>query len=47
MFLKKVSLFREKVPNFGKYPFSIPAIKELNELHFTKNVTFFVGEESD
>ncbi len=44
MFLKKLTLLREKVPSYAKYPFSIPAIQHLKELTFQKNVTFFVGE---
>lgn len=44
MFLKKVTLLREKVSNFREYPFSIPAIKGMEELNISKNVTFFVGE---
>lgn len=30
--------------DFTKYPFSIPIIKNFNNLKFSKNVTFFVGE---
>jgi predicted ATPase len=44
MFLKKVSLLRDKVPNFSKYPFSIPSIKGLKELEIRDTITFFVGE---
>ena len=44
MFLKKLTLLREGVPSYAKYPFSIPAIQHLKELTFQKNVTFFVGE---
>jgi predicted ATPase len=44
IFLKRVSLLRDKVESFKDYPFSIPVIKNLQELKFTSNVTFFVGE---
>jgi predicted ATPase len=44
MFLKKISLQREKVPNYNTYPFSIPALSGLEELTFKRNITFFVGE---
>jgi predicted ATPase len=44
MFLKRITLLREKVPTFDRYPFSIPSIKSLHEINFEKNVTFFVGE---
>jgi predicted ATPase len=44
MFLRKVTLLREKVSNFRRYPFSIPTIQEFEELEFSSNITFFVGE---
>jgi predicted ATPase len=44
MYLKKVTLLRERVPNFRQYPFSVPAINSLEELHLHRNITFFVGE---
>jgi predicted ATPase len=43
MFLKRITLLREKVPTFDRYPFSIPSIKSLHEINFEKNVPFFVG----
>ncbi|QQK74893.1 AAA family ATPase [Salicibibacter cibarius] len=44
MFLKRISLLRDKVLSFHEYPFSIPIIKHLHELNIESNVTFFVGE---
>ncbi len=44
MYLKSVSLLREKVASFDVYPFSIPAIKNLEQIEFKSRVTFFVGE---
>lgn len=44
MFLKKITLLRDRVPQFTKYPFSIPSINKLDELRLNKPVTFFVGE---
>ena len=44
MFLKKVSLLSEDIPDFNRYPFSIPAIEGFSEIEFQSNVTFFVGE---
>jgi len=44
MYLKKVSLLREKIGSYNKYPFSIPAVKSLYEIELKSNVTFFVGE---
>lgn len=44
MFLKKVTLLRDKIADFDRFPFTIPAINQLNEILFTSQVTFFVGE---
>jgi len=43
-YLRQISLKREKIPDVEKYPFNIPAIRELNELEFHPDVTFLVGE---
>lgn len=40
----RASLLRDKVPSFDDYPFSIPAIGNLDELEFDQPVTFFIGE---
>jgi len=39
-----VTLRRDAVPNFEQYPFSIPAIHNLDSLPLHPKVTFFVGE---
>ena len=44
LFLKMVKLKRDGVPSFKEYPFSIPAIRDLDELPLTSPVTFFIGE---
>ena len=44
MYLHSLTTLREKITEHSNYPFSIPAIKELDSLEFTSNVTFFVGE---
>lgn len=44
MYLRSAALLRDTVPDFGRYPFSIPAIRSLDMLQFTRAVTFFVGE---
>ena len=44
MFLKRIELQQERIPSFNTYPFSIPAIKNLEQLNLTNKVTFFVGE---
>lgn len=44
MFLKRITLLREDIPSLHRYPFSIPAIRNLQEISLKRNVTFFVGE---
>jgi predicted ATPase len=43
-FLFDLSLWRERIPSFEEYPFSIPAIRNLDLLRFHPKVTFLVGE---
>ena len=43
-FLIRATLLRDKVPSFDEYPFSIPAIRDLQELEFEQPVTFLIGE---
>ncbi|AKF95254.1 AAA family ATPase [Brevibacillus laterosporus] len=44
MYLRQVRLLTEKYPNRKEYPFSIPALQNLESISFDKNITFFVGE---
>ncbi|MFE1245075.1 AAA family ATPase [Fictibacillus sp. NPDC058756] len=44
MFLKRIQVQHEKVPSKNKYPFTIPSIKNLDQLEIKNNITFFVGE---
>lgn len=43
-FIRAVSLLREQVPSFSKYPFSIPAVRALETLELHPKITFLVGE---
>lgn len=43
-FLLSVELLRDQVPDFHQYPYHLPALRNLDELHFHESVTFFVGE---
>ena len=43
-YLRSVSLKRDQIPSFDSYPFSIPAVRELDTLEFHPDVTFLVGE---
>lgn len=44
LYLRSVTLLRNLVTDFNRYPFAIPAIRSLDRLDFTRTVTFFVGE---
>ncbi|WP_433751966.1 AAA family ATPase [Paenibacillus amylolyticus] len=44
MYLRSVELMSAKIENRDQYPFDIPAIRSLERLELTNNVTFFVGE---
>jgi predicted ATPase len=43
-YLRAVRLVREDVPSFDEYPFSIPALRGLDELALDPKVTFLIGE---
>lgn len=43
-YLKEAGLKRDRVDSFDVYPFSIPAIKNLNTIEFAEGVTIFIGE---
>ena len=44
LFIRGLQLNRNLIKDFDSYPFNIPAIKNLTQLKFNKNVTFFIGE---
>jgi predicted ATPase len=43
-FVRSVVLKRDEVPDFGSYPFSIPAVRELEQLELHPEVTLLAGE---
>ncbi len=43
-YLQELTLKRQEIDSFEVYPFSNPAIKQLESLEFSKEVTIFVGE---
>ena len=43
-FIRSVVLKRDEIPDFGVYPFSIPAVRDLHELPLDPHVTMFAGE---
>jgi predicted ATPase len=44
LYLREVVLRRDQVPDFGRYPFALPAVVRLERLVFRHPVTFFIGE---
>lgn len=42
--VREVRLERDRVPSFERYPFSLPAVRDLRRLELHPSVTFFVGE---
>ncbi|GGC65981.1 AAA family ATPase [Undibacterium terreum] len=43
-YVSRVTLRRDKVDSFDRYPFSLPAVRSLEQLELHPKVTFFVGE---
>jgi predicted ATPase len=43
-FARSLTLRRDAVPDFDRYPFNLPAVRHLDELRFHPAVTFIVGE---
>lgn len=42
--VKFIQLDRQRVESFDRYPYSIPAVRELRRLNLNSGVTFFVGD---
>ena len=43
-YLRHVELLRERIPDATRYPYTVPAIRDLTALPFHPKVTFLVGE---
>ncbi len=43
-FASRVTLLRERVPSFDRYPFNLPVVRSLETLELHPKVTFLVGE---
>ena len=43
-FIRSIRLQRERVPSFAAYPFSLPAVRNLDRLTLNPDVTFLIGE---
>lgn len=44
LYLREVCLRRDRVPDFTRYPFALPAVSHLDCLVLSEPVTFFIGE---
>jgi predicted ATPase len=44
LYLREVALRRDRVPDFGRYPFVLPVLADFDRLAFRRPVTFLVGE---
>lgn len=43
-YVSRISLQRDKIDSFDGYPFSLPAIRSLEQIDLHPKITFFVGE---
>jgi len=43
-YISRITLQRDKIDSFERYPFSLPAVRSLGELDLHPKVTYFVGE---
>ncbi|PHV10607.1 AAA family ATPase [Chitinimonas sp. BJB300] len=43
-YISRISLQRDKVESFKQYPFSLPAVRSLDQIDLHPKVNFFVGE---
>jgi predicted ATPase len=42
--LKRITLLRDRVDDWDSYPFSVPTIRQFDELNFSSRICFFTGE---
>ncbi|EJE49957.1 putative ATPase [Acidovorax sp. CF316] len=43
-FVSRITLLRDKVESFDQYPFSLPLLRDLEQIDLHPHVNFFVGE---
>ena len=43
-YVSRVSLLRDQVDSFERYPFSLPAVRSLDSIELHPKITYFVGE---
>lgn len=44
VYLRTIRLLHERFPRTDHYPFTLPSLRQLEEIELTTSVTFFVGE---
>ncbi len=44
LIIKKISLEKDKIESFDKYPFNIDVVKSFDEFDIDSQVTFFIGD---
>lgn len=42
--LRSIQLLKEEIKNWETHPFNVPVIKSMDEIKFTSQVVFFIGE---
>lgn len=43
-YLRYMEVLRQRIPSYENYPFSVGAIRHMNQLKFHPKVTYFIGE---
>ena len=43
-FVSRITLRRDKVESFNRYPFSLPVVRSLESIDLHPKVTYFIGE---
>ena len=44
LYINRIEILKDKIPNSNRYPFNIRCIEELREINLNSNVTFLYGE---
>lgn len=44
LYINRIEILKDKIPNSTRYPFNIRCIEELREINLNSNVTFLYGE---
>ncbi len=44
LFIRSMSIRRDAVPSYDRYPFTVPVVRNLESIEFDAQVTFLIGE---